>query len=549
MTVFVGQAAALAPPFASALAGIPPAKTSNDSSENRNMSSKLHDIFRLVMTSTLSDRVIARSVGVSKNTVRRYRHLAVQGQCSWVELAALDEHDLDARFNQASGRLTQKRMPDFTLLHQEMQRTGVTLQLLWEEYRAPAPDDALSYSQFTHLYRQHANSLKLSMRQMHHPGEKAFVDFSGKKPQWVDSSSGEVHRPELFVASLGYSNLIFACAVPSQTVEDWIDCHVRMFEAFGGVPAVLVPDNLKSAVLKAGSEPVLNRAYLELARHYETAILPARAYRPKDKAKAEVSVQIAQRWILARLRNQTFFSLPELNRVIAALVAELNERPFKRLPSCRRSRFETYERPALHPLPEARFEPSRWSAMQTIPPDYHLPVEGHWYSVPFHLVGRKAEARIGGKVVEVFCDGKRVASHARSDAAGGHTTAPEHQPPQHRAYAERTPEHFLAWAGEIGPGTLAVVRHQFDRKVPLLGLPACDALKRIARQHGSEVLELAAARALEIKSPTVKSIRSLISTKRYRRMQGDPPEQTDLPLHHHNVRGPGYFTRPGGGAC
>lgn len=321
------------------------------------------------------------------------------------------------------------------------------------------------------------------------------------------------------------------------------------FEAFGGVPAVLVPDNLKSAVLKTGSEPVLNRAYLELARHYETAILPARAYRPKDKAKAEVSVQIAQRWILAWLRNQTFFSLPELNRAIAALVAELNDRPFKRLPGCRRSRFETYERPALRPLPAARFEPSRWSAMQTIPPDYHLPVEGHWYSVPFHLVGRKAEARIGGKVVEIFCDGKRVASHARGDAAGGHTTAPEHQPPQHRAYAERSPEHFLAWAGEVGPSTLAVVRHQLDRKLPLLGLPACDALKRLARQHGPEVLELAAARALEIKSPTVKSIRSLISTKRYRRMQGDPPEQADLPLHHHNVRGPGYFTQQGGGAC
>lgn len=513
------------------------------------MSSKLHDILRLVMTSTLSDRKIARSVGIAKNTVRRYRHLAIQAQYTWEELATLDQQTLDTGFNKASRRLTQKRVPDYAQLHEEMQRTGVTLQLLWEEYRAPSPDDALSYSQFANLYRQHTRTIKLSMRQMHYPGEKVFVDFSGKKPQWLDPATGVIHRPELFVAALGYSNLTFVCAVPSQTVENWIDCHVRMFEAFGGVPAILVPDNLKSAVIKPGSEPVLNRAYLDLARHYQTVILPARVRRPQDKAKVEVGVQIAQRWILARLRNQTFFSLFDLNRAIADLVTELNDRPFKRLPGCRRTRFESFELIALQPLPAAQFEPSRWSAIQTIPSDYHLPVEGHCYSVPFHLIGRKAEARIGSRIVEVFYEGHRIASHVRSDLVGGHTTAPEHQPPQHRAYAERSPKHFLAWACKIGPGTVAVVQHQLDRKMPLLGLPACDTLKRLARQHGPEVLELAAMRALEIKSPTVKSIRSLISSKRYRRPSEEPPEPANAPLDHPNVRGPGYFTQQGGGTC
>lgn len=520
-----------------------------DDSEIQHMSSKLHDILRLVMTSTLSDREIGRSLGIAKNTIRRYRHLAAQAQCSWTELSTLDNQTLDARFNKANRRLTKKRLPDFSLLHQEMQRTGVTLQLLWEEYRLPSPDDALSYSQFAHLYRQYTRSLKLSMRQIHRPGEKVFVDFSGKKPRWIDQKTGEIHHPELFVAALGYSSLIFACAVPSQTVDDWIDCHVRMFELFGGVPAILVPDNLKSAVIKAGNEPVLNRSYLDLARHYDMVILPARVYRPKDKAKAEVSVQIAQRWILARMRNETFYSLTELNREIARLVTQLNERPFKRMPGCRRSRFESAERSALRPLPAERFEVSRWSAVLSVPADYHVPVEGHWYSVPFHLVSQKVEARIGGRVVEIFCQGKRVANHERSQQYGGHTTSLAHQPPKHRAYAERSPENFLTWAKEVGPNTLAIVQHQLNRKIPQLGLPACDSLKRIARQHSPGVLELAAKRALEIKSPTVKSIRSLISSKRYRLALGEQPQQTDLPLHHHNVRGPGYFARQGGETC
>lgn len=513
------------------------------------MSSKLHDILRLVMTSTLSDRAIGRSLGVAKNTVRRYRILAALEQCTWADLAALDGGTLDAKFNKVERRITQKRLPDFAYIHQELQRTGVTLQLLWEEYRAPGPEDALSYSQFTNNYREYCGSLKLSMRQMHLPGDKAFVDFSGKKPKWTDPSTGDVHYPELFVATLGYSNLVFACAVPSQTVEDWIKCHVRMLETFGGAPRIIVPDNLKAAVIKAGREPIVNRTYLELAAHYGTAILPARAYHPKDKAKAEVSVQVAQRWILARLRNEIFFSLADLNRAIARLVDDLNNRPFKRMPGCRRTRFESVEQNTLLPLPTERFEISHWTGQQTVPPDYHVLVERHWYSVPFHLVGQKIEARIGGETIEFFCGGRRVASHQRSNAIGEHTTNPEHQPPEHRIFAGRSLENFVAWAETVGPSTLAVVQHQLNRKVPLQGLPACDALKRLAHLHTPEVLELAARRALAIKSPTVKSIKSLISTKRYRQLLGDTPQQTELPLHHQNVRGSGYFARPGESTC
>lgn len=513
------------------------------------MSSKIHDILRLVMTSTLSDRAIGQSLNVAKNTVRRYRQLVAQEQCTWADLAALDGESLDARFNKARRRFTQKRSPDFALIHQEMQRTGVTLQLLWEEYRAPSPQDALSYSQFTNNYREYCGSLKLSMRQMHRPGDKAFVDFSGKKPTWIDPGTGDVHHPELFIGALGYSSLVFASAVPSQTVEDWIKCHVRMLEAFGGAPKIIVPDNLKSAVIKAGREPILNRTYLELASHYGMAILPARAYRPKDKAKAEVSVLVAQRWILARLRHDTFFSLAELNLAITRLVDELNNRPFKRMPGCRRTRFESVERNTLQPLPIDRYEISQWTGQQTVPPDYHVLVDHHWYSVPFHLVGQKIEARIGGETIEIFCGGKRVASHERSHAVGEHTTDPAHQPTEHRAFAERSLEHFVAWAETVGPSTLAVVQHQLNRKIPLQGLPACDALKRLAHLHTPEVLELAAKRALEIKSPTVKSIRSLISTKRYRQALGDTPQQTELPLHHQNVRGPDYFVQQGESTC
>lgn len=505
---------------------------------------KLYDVLRLVTTSTLSDRDIAAALQLSKNTVRRYRTLSTALGATWAELSTLAPADLERRFNRSAHRLNQKRQPDFAHVHQELQGKGVTLLLLWEDYRAANPDDALSYSQFTHHYREFRRSVALSMRQSHPPGARVFVDFSGMRPHYVDPRTGADIPAELFVGALGYSHLLYALAVPTQRLPDWIRCHVAMFEYFGGVPQAIVPDNLRAAVSRPGREPVLTKTYEDLAQHYGTTILPARSRHPRDKGKVEVAVQVAQRWILARLRHRTFLSLAELNQAIGDLLEDLNRRPFKSLPGCRRERFEQTERAALLPLPAQPYEFAEWSASQHVGPDYHVQVRGHWYSVPCRWVGFSVEARATATTIEIFQAHLRVASHARSDDAGGHTTDPNHMPEAHRAQAERTPERYLAWAEQIGPAVLAVVRHQFERQFPMLGLPACDVLRRLERQYGAERLEQAAQRALEIKSPTAKSVKSLLSSRVRTSGNADAPAQRTLPLHD-NLRGATYYGKGG----
>lgn len=435
-------------------------------------------------------------------------------------------------------------MPDFAHIHEELQKPGVTLLLLWTEYRAVNPDDALSYSQFNHHHQRYLQSLGLVMRQHHRPGEFTFADFSGDRAAYVDPATGKPVPVELFVAAQGCSHCIFATGVPSQTCVDWISANVQMMEFYGGAPAAIVPDNLRAAVTKPGRPAEINRVYREFARHYGTTILPARPRKPRDKAKVEVAVLIVQRWILARLRNRVFFSLAELNAAIAELVRELNERPFKRLSGCRRSRFEQLDKPALRPLPATRFEYAEWTNAQTVGPDYHVLVCGHWYSVPYRLAGSKVDARYTATTVEIFHQHVRVASHVRSLIQGEHTTDPAHQFEPHRAYAERTPEKLIAWATEIGPNTLAVVQHQFERDFPSMGLPACDTLQKLAKRYGPGALEAAATRAVEIKSLTVKSVKSLLSTGLYTR----PLDRVRAPAlpNHSNIRGPAYFAANGG---
>lgn len=507
---------------------------------------KLYDIIRLIMTSKLSNGDIASVLNVAKNTVRRYRNITVEKHYEWEALSQLDGQQLDAAFNVNWRRQPKKRMTDFAVIHHELQAKNVTLQLLWEEYRLPSPDDALSYSQFTHHYREFCSKIKLSMRQQHHPGERAFVDFSGMRPHYINRDTGERIFVELFVGVLGYSHYPYATAVRSQKLMDWILANVQMLEHFGGVPQIIVPDNLKSAVTTPGREPLLNRTYEDMARHYGSVILPARSRHPKDKATVEGCVKIVQRWILAKLRHSTFFSLEELNMAIAELLKEMSSRPFKRLPGCRQERFDQYDKPALQPLPKERYELAEWVGPQKIGADYHVVVMKHAYSVPYQLVGSFVDARVTAARVELFYNFQRVASHARSDEVGGHTTNLGHMPESHRSYANRTPESFIAWARSIGPSLLAVVEHQFDRQFPTLGLPACDSLQRLARRHGNEQIELAAKRAIEIKSLTVKSVKSLLSVLAYTKAHAEQPVQGSLPLHH-NVRGAHYFSGSGQG--
>ena len=502
---------------------------------------KHRETLRHILLSNMSNRMIGRSLRLSHNTVKRYRNIVAHRQLDWDAINEMNDNEIESLLKSKKFLIDSKSMPDWATIHREMQYPHVTRQLLWEEYRLENPGHAYGYSQFAHYYRNFIGKLDITMRQNHRAGECVFVDFAGRTIPYTNQETGEKINVQIFVGVLGASNYTFVYAVPSQSICDWIDAHNQMFVFFGGLPQIVMPDNLKAAVIKSGSEPELNRTYLEMAKHYGIVIVPARVRRPQDKSKAEIGVQIASRWIMAKLRHRQFFSIEEINTDIADLLHKLNERPFKKLPGCRRSRFEELDKPLLKVHPGNLFEYAEWTSARRITADYHMPVRDHYYSVPHGLVGARVEARITKKTVEIFNQGKRVASHIRGHEVGGHTTLPEHQPKAHRHYAEQTPERLLEWAKSIGEAA----EFQFDsRPHALLGLKACSTLRRLAKDYGTERFEAACKRAESIGSLTVKSIRSILQRGLTELSEEHTPIQVNLPFHD-NVRGSSYYTNGG----
>lgn len=502
---------------------------------------KITEILRLKFQAKLSHEKIARAVGQSKGAVNKYVSLAQAQGLSWPLPEGMDEAALEARLYPPRTASSAFVEPDYAQLHQELKRKGVTLQLLWSEHVAAHGARARRYTQFCHHYRQWRERQKRSLRQVHRAGEKLFIDYCGPTVPVIDGHTGEVREAQVFVAVLGASNYTFAEATFTQSLPDWIGSHQRAFECFGGVVELLVPDNLRSAVTtpcRYAPEP--NSTYAELARHYGCAILPARPLKPKDKAKVEVGVQVVERWILARLRHHTFFSLAELNRAIAALVRELNERPFQKLPGSRRSAFEALDRPALKPLPATPYEYAEWKQAKA-GIDYHVAYENHYYSVPHTSVGRRLDIRASATTVEIFHKGSRIASHMRA-RRGGFTTVDAHMPASHREHRQWSPGRFLNWAKDIGPATLEVVKRQLqDRPHPEHGYRSCLGLLNHARRYSKARLEAACARALHIHSPSYRSVTSILKQGLDRQaLPGSEETQPELPCHA-NVRGPGYY--------
>lgn len=502
---------------------------------------KITEVLRLKFQAKLSHQKIARAVGLSKGAVNKYVSLAQAQGLAWPLPEGLDEAALEARLYPPRATSTDSARPDYPHIHQELKRKGVTLQLLWSEYVASHPERALRYSQFCHRYRQWRQRQKRSMRQLHRAGEKLFIDYCGPTVPIVDPTTGELRQAQVFVAVLGASSYTYAEATWSQTLPDWIASHQRAFQFIGGTVELLVPDNLLSGVTQACRyDPQPNATYAELARHYGCAILPARPYKPKDKAKAEIGVQVVQRWILARLRHHRFFSLPELNSAIRALLTELNERPFQKLPGSRRRAFESLDRPALGPLPDSPYEYAEWK--QAKPGiDYHVDVDKRYYSVPHRWVGHVLDVRASTGTVEVFHKGRRIAAHPRSHEKL-FTTLPEHMPSAHRQHREWSPGRFLNWAKQIGPATLEVVKRQFQELPhPEHGYRRCLGLLNHGRRYSKPRLEAACERALAIGSPNYRSVSSILKQG----LDQQPlPEtespQGELPLHG-NVRGPHYY--------
>ncbi|MEX2489921.1 MAG: IS21 family transposase [Pseudomonadales bacterium] len=508
---------------------------------------KIKEVLRLSVETGLSQRGIAQALNLGLGTVSTYLKRARQAGINWPLPAKMDERTLGRLLFPSQPVNGQRRFvePDFPGVYQELKRPGVTQLLLWQEYRQQYPDEGYSYAQFCHRYRVWLGRQQRSMRQNHRAGEKLFVDYCGPTLPVVNPDTGEMREAQVFVAVLGASNYTFACASWSQKQPDWLSAHVQAFEFFGGVPELVVPDNLKSAVRKTHRyEPDINPSYQQLAAHYQTAIVPARPYKPRDKAKAEVAVQIVERWIMARLRHQTFFTLASLNQAIRLLLDELNRRPFKKLPGTRRSQFEQLDKPALRPLPGSRYQYAEIKQAR-VHIDYHIEVDKHYYSVPHHLVKQVVEVQASRATIAIYCHGQRVASHPRSDRCGSHSTCPEHMPRSHRAMTEWSPERFLSWAGDIGEETRKVVSHLLQEKRHTeQSYRRILALLSNAKKYGRERLNKACARALFIQSPTRSSVESILKQGLDQVALETPPKpaQEELCLDlHENVRGEEYY--------
>ena len=503
---------------------------------------KIRDVLRYRHSAGLSLDAIARALNLSKGVVAKYLRLALAAGLGWPLPEDLDDSGLEKLlYRQAVAREPTYAEPDYALVHQELKKKGVTLTLLWEEYRQAAGRRGYQYTAFCTRYKDWTGQLKRSMRQIHRAGEKLFADYAGPTVPIIDTLTGEVRPASIFVAVLGASSYTFACATTGQTQNDWLTGIGRALAFIGGVPALIVPDNPRAVVALADRyEPALNRASAEFANHYGTVILPARPRKPQDKAKVEVGVQVVERWILARLRHRRFFSLAELDAAVADLLLPLNTRPFKKLPGCRKDAFALLDAPYLRPLPDSLFVLADWKKAR-VNIDYHVEFDANYYSVPHALVRQEVELRITTSCVEVLAKNRRVASHGRSYRKGHYATLSEHMPAAHRAHADWSPGRLLTWAASVGPSTAELTKRLLVEKAhPEQGYRACLGLMRLTRNHGGPRMEAACERALAVGAHRYRSVASILEKGLDR--QPLVPPQADLALPDHaNLRGPGYY--------
>ena len=504
---------------------------------------KVREILRLKLEVGLGHHDVAVSAGVSVGVVSKVVARAARAGLDWPAIEALDEDSLDVRlFGPRLTATASRSMPDPVWIHVERKKPGVTLELLHVEYLESHPD-GYRYSQFCEHYRQWTKRHRLTMRQVHAAGERLFVDYSGKRPKVVDRATGIAEEVELFVAVLGASNYTFAEATRTQRSADFIASHVRAFGFIGGVPELVVPDQLKSGVTTScWYDPAIQRTYEEMAEHYGTAILPARPKRPRDKAKVEVAVQVVQRWVLARLRNEVFFSLEELNTRIAVLVEELNARPMRKYDGKTRAElFVETDKPELKPLPQERFVYGEWHDAR-VDGDYHVEADKHFYSVPYVHVQEVVNVRMTSTTVEIFQKGRRIDSHVRSHLVGKHTTKKEHMPKAHQESLQWPPSRIIEAAREIGPMTMRLVSEILaERSHPEQGYRPCMGIIRLVKQWGSERVEAACSRALLAGARNFRHVTSILRHNLDKVPLAERADENNKPVVHENVRGPDYY--------
>ena len=506
----------------------------------------VREVLRLKFVGGLSTREIARRLGVAPSTVREMLKRFAAADLTWPLPDDVTEELLEAKlFATAAPKQVRRRCiePDWAAVHRELKRKHVTLMILWEEYIARDPQ-GYRYSRWCDLYKNFEAKLSVTMRQIHVGGEKLFVDYAGDTvPVLIDRRTGEIRDAHIFVAVMGASNFTYSEASWSENLADWIGAHTRAFEAIGGVPHLIVPDNAKVAIIKASLyEPQTNRTYTDMAAHYGTAILPTRPRRPRDKAKVEGAVLIVERWLIGRLRNRIFHSLADVNTAINEMLQRLNEqKPVRRLNRTRRQLLEELDRPALKPLPTERYEFAEWRR-QRVGIDYHVEVEDHFYSVPYSYARSEVEARFTGRTVEIFLKGRRIAAHVRGSGNHHHTTIPEHMPSSHRRYADWTLDRIRRDAASIGRLTATLCDLILERKPhPEQGFRACVGILRLERSFGRERLEAAASYAIDINGLSYTSVRSILDNNLDRHAAKKPSADGTPIVIHPNIRGPGYY--------
>lgn len=504
---------------------------------------KIKEVLRLKYDCSLSAREIGRSCQVSRSTIADYLMRARAAGISWPEATTLTDTQIDERlFPQPVPSSIKRPEPDYEYIYNELckyRKFNLTLIQVWLEYKEEHPD-GYQYSQFCDRYRRWKGKLDYYMRQEHRYGEKVFIDYSDGL-SIVDMATGEIIPTQLFLAVWGASNYTYAEATLSQTLPEWIGAHRRALEYFRCAPRVLVPDNLKSGVSKACKyEPELNPTYADMAEHYGCAVIPARPRKPRDKAKAEAGVLIAQRWILAVLRKRTFYSLAELNAAIRECLELLNTRPMRRLKKSRREVFESLDRPSALALPVRPYEYAEWLKAR-VGFNYHIEVDNHSYSIPFQFLHEKLDVRLTATTIEAFRKGERVAAHARFYVKGGYTTLKEHMPPEHRAYAEWNPSRFIKWADKTGAATARLVEKVLaGRTYPEQAYKTCMGIIHLSRHYESERVEAAAERALKYNACSFRSMKAILAAGLDKQPDSRETGQMSLPLHQ-NIRGKEYY--------
>lgn len=500
---------------------------------------KIKEIVRLRIELGRTLDEVAKACGVGRTSVSECLLRVKAAGLSWPLPEDLDDQQLEVLLYPNKGYKTKTAtLPEWQYIFTELKKKGVTRQLLWKEYLEQNPY-GIAYSQFCDKYKEWLSKSKISMKQHHTAGEKLFVDFAGTKMPILDPKTGEKKWAEIFVATWGASNYTFARAVWSQDLSSWTESHVKAFEYFGCVPEIIVPDNLKSGVNSpCRYDPEINETYVELAKHYGCAVIPAHVRKPKHKSKVEFGVLLVTRWILARLRKRRFFSIEELNEAILESLEDLNRKPFQKMPGSRKSAFISLDKPAAKPLP---IRPYIYSEVKKakVNIDYHVVIDDHFYSVPYQLRGKTIRVRITATTIEILHHDRRVCTHSRSFNKWQYTTLKDHMPRAHRDYAEWTPQRIIEWAQETGPNVGIIVTKMIaERDHPQQGFRASLGVIRLAKIYGVERLEKACIRALHYGAHRFRYIKTILE-------QGldhqEPAEIFKEPITHENIRGGEYY--------